>query len=412
MKITASSNYKGWRSVPISSVVFFQEGPGVRKHQYKSSGVKLLNGGNINDGILSLDSTDRYISEEEAFGKYEHFLVEEGDLLIACSGVVVDKFDGKIAYAKKEHLPLCMNTSTMRFRTLDQNILKIDYFRRFLASNLFKNQLQKLITGSAQLNFGPSHIKQMFVPLPPLPEQKRIAAILDKADSLRRKNQQAIQLADKFLRAVFLDMFGDPVTNPKGWDEYVLKEIAEIRSGVTKGKKVDPSTAVTLPYMRVANVQDGYLNLSDIQKITVSPIDAKKCRLLKGDILLTEGGDPDKLGRGYVWQGEIENCIHQNHIFSVRIHDDNKVNPLFLSTVIGSQRGKRYFLKVGKQTTGIATINKTVLSEFVTFLPPYQLQLKYVDVVKKTHAVKLRYEAANSRLFESLSQKAFAGALS
>lgn len=91
-----------WEIVPISSVVFFQEGPGVRKHQYRTLGVKLLNGGNINDNVLNLNTTDKYVSNEEAEGKYSHFLVDEGDLLIACSGVVVDKFDGKIAYARKK----------------------------------------------------------------------------------------------------------------------------------------------------------------------------------------------------------------------------------------------------------------------------------------------------------------------
>lgn len=206
-------------------------------------------------------------------------------------------------------------------------------------------------------------------------------------------------------------MFGDPVMNPRGWDELVLKDIADIRSGVTKGKKIDPSTAITLPYMRVANVQDGYLDLSDVQEITVSPSDAEKSKLVDGDILLTEGGDPDKLGRGYVWHGEVENCIHQNHIFSVRIHDQEKVTPLFLSAVIGSQRGKRYFLKVGKQTTGIATINKTVLSEFVPIIPPYDRQMKYVAVVKKVQAIKCQQEAANMNLLESISQNAFAGEL-
>ncbi|TOM81398.1 restriction endonuclease, partial [Vibrio parahaemolyticus] len=109
--------------------------------------------------------------------------------------------------------------------------------------------------------------------------------------------------------------------NPKGWKVSVLKNIAHIRSGVTKGKKIDLSTAITLPYMRVANVQDGYLALDDVQEIAVSPADAQKCKLVSGDILLTEGGDPDKLGRGHVWRDEIPNCIHQNHIFSVRIKD-------------------------------------------------------------------------------------------
>ena len=409
MKAIFKSIPDHWDLVPLRNVVFFQEGPGVRKHQYRDAGVKLLNGGNINDGVLNLSTTDKYISHDEACGKYSHFLVEEGDLLIACSGVVVEKFDGKIAYAQKEHLPLCMNTSTMRFKSIDESKLYLDFFRRFLSTYLFKGQLQKLITGSAQLNFGPSHIKQMFIPLPPLDEQKRIAVILDKADQLRQKRQQAIALADDFLRSVFLEMFGDPVTNPKGWEEVVLKDIADIRSGVTKGKKLDLATAVTLPYMRVANVQDGYLELSDIQEITVSPKDAEKCRLAAGDILLTEGGDPDKLGRGHVWNDEVPNCIHQNHIFSVRIKDKNKVRPNFLSALIASQRGKRYFLKVGKQTTGIATINKTVLGEFKPFVPSVDAQDKYLEFVNKIGQIKNKYEQSDLHLFNSLGQKAFAG---
>lgn len=154
----ASKN--NWDLKLISDVVFFQEGPGVRKHQYTSKGVKLLNVTNILDGYLDLEATDRYISEEEAYGKYKHFLVDEGDLLIACSGIKISYFDKKITFVSSEDLPLCMNTSTMRFKTNDENKLNIKYFYYFLKSNYFKKQLARQITGSAQLNFGPSHIKK------------------------------------------------------------------------------------------------------------------------------------------------------------------------------------------------------------------------------------------------------------
>ncbi|HHQ4768002.1 TPA: restriction endonuclease subunit S, partial [Aeromonas veronii] len=198
---------------------------------------------------------------------------------------------------------------------------------------------------------------------------------------------------------------------PKGWEEKTLKDIAVIRSGVTKGKVVSEADAVTLPYMRVANVQDGYLDLSSIQEITVSKNDAEKCKLQIGDILLTEGGDPDKLGRGHVWNGEIDNCIHQNHIFSVRIKNAEYVRPAFLSAVIASQRGKRYFLRVGKQTTGIATINKSVLSDFIPFIPPIDDQDKYLNIVKKVNGMVSNKKNEDVLLFNSLSQKAFSGQL-
>ena len=108
-----------WESVKIPDVLFFMEGPGVRNTQFTTHGVKLLNVGNINDGLLNLDATKKFISEKEAFGKYKHFLVEDGDLLIASSGIVVDNFHNKITWAKAEDLPLCMNTSTIRFKSLD-----------------------------------------------------------------------------------------------------------------------------------------------------------------------------------------------------------------------------------------------------------------------------------------------------
>jgi len=286
-----------------------------------------------------------------------------------------------------------------------------DYFYHLLGSDLLKRRFSALAAGAVVKNLNIDLVKGVEIPLPPLPEQKRIAAIFDKADTIRRKRQQAIQLANDFLRAVFLDLFGDPVTNPKGWDEYVLNEIADIRSGVTKGKIVKPEESMTRPYMRVANVQDGYLDLADVQQITVSKKDAEKCLLVEGDILLTEGGDPDKLGRGHVWRGEVEGCLHQNHIFSVRVNDQARVRPAFLSAIISSQRGKRYFLKVGKQTTGIATINKSVLSEFVPFVPPVALQDHYLAVVKRIDVVKKSLAEGDVGLFNSLSQKTFAGQL-
>ncbi|TOB17566.1 restriction endonuclease, partial [Vibrio parahaemolyticus] len=150
----------------------------------------------------------------------------------------------------------------------------------------------------------------------------------------------------------------------------------------------------------------GYLALDDVQEIAVSPADAQKCKLVSGDILLTEGGDPDKLGRGHVWRDEIPNCIHQNHIFSVRIKDLNKVRPEFLSALIASQRGKQYFLKVGKQTTGIATINKTVLSEFEPFIPPIELQDRYLNIVNAQNSYKRKSMSEENVLFAALSQKA------
>src|SRR6185436_8323129 len=105
---------------------------------------------------------------------------------------------------------------------------------------------------------------------------ERIATILDKADEIRRKRQQVLDLTDEFLRSVFLDMFGDPVTNPKGWKKSTLAEISDIASGVTKGRKLNGRPTVSVPYMRVANVQDGIIHLDDVATIDVPPDDVER----------------------------------------------------------------------------------------------------------------------------------------
>lgn len=173
---------EGWEVKKLPDLVWFQEGPGVRNSQFTSSGVKLLNGTNIEDGKLILEKTDRYISENEAFGWYSHFLVDNGDILIACSGVTIDKFEEKVTVANSTHLPLCMNTSTMRFKIIS-NALSKRYFFHFLKSKSFKQQIGGKATGSAQLNFGPSHVKMVEISLPTFEEQDNIATILSDMDA-------------------------------------------------------------------------------------------------------------------------------------------------------------------------------------------------------------------------------------
>lgn len=266
--------------------------------------------------------------------------------------------------------------------------------------------------GGAQPNISQETIRSTRVQLPPLTEQRRIADILDKADAVRRKRKEAIALTERLLRSAFLEMFGDPVTNPKGWPIKSLGELADIASGVAKGKKYEGQKTITLPYMRVANVQDGHLVLDEVKTITVSEDDARRYTLKPGDVLLTEGGDPDKLGRGAVWQGEVPECIHQNHVFRVR--PDPTVTPLYLSAIIGSERGKRYFLRAAKQTTGIATINMSQLKAFPVLVPPLAVQTAYLRLVSRLELLRARAKHMHTLagdIFDSLVHRSFRGEL-
>lgn len=395
-----------WPIVSLNRVAAFINGDRGKNYPSKGdfieNGIPFINAGNIaSDHSVDIGGLS-YISEDH-FHTLNGGKIEKGDIIFCLRGSL-----GKFAIIHN-NMNGAIASSLVIIRP--NKLVDLNYLKHYLSSFLCQREIKAYENGAAQPNLSAKDLKSFKIPLPPFEEQKRIAAILDKADVIRQKRQQAITLADQFLRSVFLDMFGDPVTNPKGWEEKTLKDIAVIRSGVTKGKVVSEADAVTLPYMRVANVQDGYLDLSSIQEITVSKSDAEKCKLQIGDILLTEGGDPDKLGRGHVWNGEIDNCIHQNHIFSVRIKNAEYVRPAFLSAVIASQRGKRYFLKVGKQTTGIATINKSVLSDFIPFIPPIDDQDKYLNIVKKVNRMVSNKKNEDVLLFNSLSQKAFSGQL-
>lgn len=169
----------------LSSIVWFQEGPGVRNYQYTSHGVKLLNVANLRDGKLDTSNTDRYISETEAYGRYKHFLVDAGDLIIASSGIKVEYFEKKMGFANKDQLPLCMNTSTIRFKPIDPSVIDMQYFMYYLKSEDFKRQLDRNITGSAQLNFGPSHLKRMTIPVPSIMLQRQFSEFVQHVDKLR-----------------------------------------------------------------------------------------------------------------------------------------------------------------------------------------------------------------------------------
>ena len=181
-----------WGMEVIKDYFWYQEGPGVRKYQFTETGVKLFNGTNIQNSQVNLVNTKTCISEEEAYGPYSHFLADSGDLVIACSGISVDRFDEKIAFLNDSHLPLCMNTSTMRFKSLNTNVADLNYFKYFMMSPVFKNQIRRQITGSAQLNFGPSHVGVCYVVLPDVKEQKEIASVLSVADKETETLQQKL----------------------------------------------------------------------------------------------------------------------------------------------------------------------------------------------------------------------------
>ena len=204
---------------------------------------------------------------------------------------------------------------------------------------------------------------------------------------------------------------------PDGWSWDSLVNIAHLMGGVTKGRKLEGKKLISLPYLRVANVQDGYLNLNQVKNIDVLPSDLDKYKLIKGDILYTEGGDKDKLGRGTIWNNEVENCIHQNHIFRARLYL-REMPQKFIGYFSQTKVAKRYFFKNAKQTTNLASINLTVLSNLpipLCSLPEQnqivaeiEARLSVCDQVEANIAEGLQKAEA---LRQSILKKAFEGTL-
>lgn len=289
------------------------------------------------------------------------------------------------------------------------------YLFHLIWNSKFREVGANNMTGSAgQKRVPADFLKRLEIPLPPLDEQRRIAAILDKADDLRRKRKRALELLDGLTLSIFFDLFGHSGEDISRWGKPIpLSDLAEIGSGITKGRKLNGQAVRQVPYLAVANVQDRRLDLTNVKTIEATEGEIARYRLQENDLLLTEGGDPDKLGRGTLWGGELIEAIHQNHIFRVRVESEF-VLPLFLNWLVGSPYGKRYFLGVAKQTTGIASINKTQLSEFPTILPPIDLQHRFVRLAEEV-AIQARRlissETNTETLFSSLQSRAFSGQL-
>lgn len=167
---------------------------------------------------------------------------------------------------------------------------------------------------------------------------------------------------------------------PSEWKQVSLHQVAKIQTGLSKSQN-RTGPFVVRPYLRVANVQDGFLSLADIKEIDVPASQVERFSLLPGDVLLTEGGDFDKVGRGSLWNGQIEQCVHQNHVFAVRVNDREELLPEYLACEVQSSRAKNYFLSSAKQTTNLASINSSQLKELPIHIPPALEQRAIVDAL-------------------------------
>ncbi len=359
------------------------------------------------DGYL-LHSEARILSETKKGFTY----FDKNDVLLA---KITPCFEnGKCL--RPGQIPTEIGFGSTEFHVVRPNTERLDglYLFYLLWNEQFRFLGEKSMSGAAgQKRVGSGFLKGFEIPLPPLPEQKRIAAILDKADGIRRKRQQAIQLADDFLRAVFLDMFGDPVTNPKGWEVKPLeKQIQHANNGLSRRRKEAENKGDIV--LRLQDVHyEGIRFSGDLNRIALDQAEKKRYKLDEGDILFIRvNGNPDYVGRSAVFHGYKEAVYHNDHLIRIKTGDGYK--PEFLSYCFNHEGGRKIISSNTKTSAGQHTISQGGISALEFYLPPIDLQHQFAKIVEsveqqktkiRTHLVEL------DTLCASLQSRAFAGEL-
>ena len=387
-------------------------GSSLRKEELVSDGIPVVGIENVLANKF-LPAFRKFITEEK-FSQLSQYMIKSGDVLVTTMGTI-----GRAAVVPDSVDRTIIDSHLFRMR-LDK--AKVDPTYLCFAINGYRGvqeEINRMASGAIMAGLNTTILKSCSIPLPPLPEQKRIAAILNEQRAeverarvaAEHQLEAAMTLPAAYLRAVFNSL------EAQRWPKRNLGDAGQIRSGVTLGRQVSGARTRSVPYLRVANVRDGRLDLSNVYQIEATEDEIRKLQLRWGDILLTEGGDPDKLGRGTFWEEQLPECIHQNHIFRVRF-DSTDFLPQFVSAQIGSSYGKAYFLSHAKQTTGIATINQKVLAAFPVMSPPV---LEQRHIVAKLSAQMATAEwtgttleaqlATIKKLPAALLRRAFSGEL-
>lgn len=393
----------GWRKLPLGEVASFVNGYPFRPSDWSEHGTPIVR---IAQMTGSLDGCDRYLGVIP-----EQFVIGNGDLLFSWSATLSTQIWNRGVAFLNQHIfkvvPRAGNDLAFLHHLLDYRLL----------------HLAGQSHGTTMRHITRADLLPHEVNVPLVLEQRQIGSILDTIDEAIRKTEQIIAKLGQVKQGLLHDLLTrgiddngelrDPTRHPehftdsslgrmpRRWVLSRLAEIADVRTGIAKNSNRVTRDASSVHYLRVANVQDGFLDLSDMAMIDVSKTDVDRYRVLPGDVLMNEGGDLDKLGRGAIWRGEYDPCVHQNHVFAVRC------GPLVLSPFLniwtGSAPARRYFMVAGKQTTNLASINKTALGRMPTLVPPLAEQRAIVAVMEM-HEHRASVEEANASKLRLLKQ--------
>ena len=360
--------------------------------EYWDGDVKWITPAELNENVYIINDSVRKITKL-AVEKTGLSSFPEGTVILSTRAPI-----GKVAIAG------CEMYCNQGFKNLicSEKIFN-KYLYWFLKGNtMFLNSLGR---GATFKEISKAIVSEIEINVPEIEEQHEIVKILEKVNTIIRFRKQELSVLDTLVKARFVEMF----ENKTEYDQFRLEEIADIVSGITKGRKTKCGELREVPYMAVSNVKDGYIDWTTVKTILATEDEIIQYKLLPDDVLMTEGGDPDKLGRGAIISLPPKDCIHQNHIFRVRL-DETLILPRYFSAYLQSPQAKTYFLRAAKQTTGIASINMRQLRGLPTIVPPIEQQLKYVSFSEQVDKSKVKVQKAldeTQKLFDSLMQQYF-----
>ena len=401
-KSDAGGDVVSWPVVALRDVTNLITCGVAKRPEYVDEGVPFLSAKNVKNGeILYRDYN--CVSQETHEVLTKHNKPEKGDILYTRVGSV-----GEAAIIEKE-----IDFSVFVSLTLikpKHDLIENRYLKYLLNSASFKARALGSLTGIGVGNLNVSVVREYPIPLPPLKEQKRIAAILDKADAIRRKRQQAIQLADEFLRSVFLDMFGDPVTNPKGFPMGTIRDLVETANYGSSAKASEFEGE--FPILRMGNITyEGAIDLESLKYINLDEKDKPKYLASKGDLLFNRTNSKELVGKTAVYE---EDCPMAIAGYLIRIRPNEKGNNYYLSGYLNSKHGKSTLFGMCKSIVGMANINAQEVQDIKIMIPPIELQNRYEKIVQETKG-KLKTQKTSmgdiESMFSSLSQNAFSGSL-
>jgi type I restriction enzyme, S subunit len=419
-----------WQSCKLGEVASKPQYGWTSSARPDASGPPLLRTTDITRGPVNWALVPRCVTSPRDDDKYR---LRDGDLVVSRAGSVG-------ASALIRNPPDSVFASYLMRFTAGPRVLP-EFLRLFLQSPPYWTQISEVADGVAMPNINATKMAGIVVPVPPRTEQVRIVEILE--DHLSRLDAADAGLVDSQRRMTVLrerlvrdaitgssvpgkrqmpDLAeagtreGDLPSLPVGWAWRRLGDIADVVGGVTKdaNKQSDPDH-VEVPFLRVANVQRGALRLEKVTLIRVPQSKAKTLALQRGDILLNEGGDRDKLARGWVWEGQIDGCIHQNHVFRARVRGE--LDPYFLSWTANTIGGRWAELN-GKQSVNLASISLSMIRRMPVIVPPGDLSRTIVEELHGQLAsldrVAAELESARTRgqgLRRALLAAAFSGKL-